>query len=140
MFSRLADHYAQGAAPPYDFAVVDEAQDISMAELRCLAALGGGRPNALFFAGDTGQRIFQQPFSWKSVGVDVRGRSANLEVNYRTSHQIRQSADRLLAKEMTDGDGTVEDRRGTVSVFNGPAPEIVRLSDEESEARLWRIG
>ena len=136
MFSRLADHYAQGAAPPYDFAVVDEAQDISMAELSCLAALGGGRPNALFFAGDTGQRIFQQPFSWKSVGVDVRGRSTNLKVNYRTSHQIRQSADRLLAKETTDGDGTVEDRRGTVSVFNGPAPEIMRFPDQESETRF----
>jgi hypothetical protein len=35
--------------------------------------LGGGRPNALFFAGDLGQRIFQQPFSWKALGVDIRG-------------------------------------------------------------------
>jgi superfamily I DNA/RNA helicase len=136
MFTRLAEHYAQGAAPPFDFAVVDEAQDISMAELRCLGALGGGRPNALFFAGDTGQRIFQQPFSWKSVGVDVRGRSSNLKVNYRTSHQIRQAADRLLATEVTDGDGSVEERRGTVSVFNGPAPEIIGLSDEAEEERL----
>jgi superfamily I DNA/RNA helicase len=133
MFTRLAEHYAEGAAPPFDFAVVDEAQDISMAELRCLGALGGGRPNALFFAGDTGQRIFLQPFSWKSLGVDVRGRSTSLKVNYRTSHQIRQSADRLLATEVTDGDGVVEDRRGTVSVFNGPAPEIVHLQDESAE-------
>ncbi len=136
MFTRLAEHYAQGAAPPFDFAVVDEAQDISMAELRCLGALGGGKPNALFFAGDTGQRIFQQPFSWKSVGVDVRGRSSNLKVNYRTSHQIRQAADRLLASEVTDGDGSVEERKGTVSVFNGPAPEIVRLDDEAGEERF----
>jgi hypothetical protein len=36
----------------FDFAVVDEAQDISVAHLRLFAALGGGRPNALFFAGD----------------------------------------------------------------------------------------
>jgi superfamily I DNA/RNA helicase len=136
MFTRVAEHYAQGAAPPFDFAVVDEAQDISMAELRCLGALGAGRPNALFFAGDSGQRIFQQPFSWKSVGVDVRGRSSNLKVNYRTSHQIRQAADRLLATEITDGDGTVEDRRGTVSAFNGPTPEIVCLNDEAAEERF----
>ena len=75
---------------------IDEAQDLSVAQLRFLAALGGGRPNALFFAGDLGQRIFQQPFSWKALGVDVRGRSRTLRVNYRTSHQIRSQADRLL--------------------------------------------
>jgi superfamily I DNA/RNA helicase len=72
LFTRLAKHYAEGAAAPFDFAVVDEAQDVCVAELRCLAAMAGSRPNGLFFAGDTGQRIFQQPFSGKSVGVDVR--------------------------------------------------------------------
>ena len=41
--------------------VVDEAQDLSVAQLRFLAALGAGRPDALFFAGDLGQRIFQLP-------------------------------------------------------------------------------
>jgi hypothetical protein len=136
MFTRLAQHYDDGGAPPFDFAVVDEAQDISQAELRCLAALGGGRPNALFFAGDSGQRIFQQPFSWKSVGVDVRGRSTNLKVNYRTSHQIREHADRLLDREVADSDGNVEDRRGTVSVFNGPKPEVRSAGDEADEGAL----
>jgi superfamily I DNA/RNA helicase len=136
MFTRLAQHYAEGGAPPFDFAVVDEAQDISQAELRCLASLGSGRPNALFFAGDSGQRIFQQPFSWKSVGVDVRGRSTNLKVNYRTSHQIREHADRLLDREVSDSDGKVEDRRGTVSVFNGPVPEVHSATEEASEQRF----
>ena len=111
-------------APAFDAAVVDEAQDISIAQLRFLAALGGSRPNALFFSGDLGQRIFQQPFSWKALGVDVRGRSKTLRVNYRTSHQIREQADRLLGPEITDVDGNREDRRHTVSVFNGPPPEI----------------
>ena len=133
MFTRVTEHYAKGATPPFNFAVVDEAQDVSQAELRCLGALGGGRRNALFFAGDTGQRIFQQLFSWKSAGVEVRGRSTNLKVNYRTSHQIREQADRLLAAEVTDGDGLVEDRRGAVSVFNGPAPEIRQFADQASE-------
>src|SRR5690606_37668514 len=56
--------------------VVDECQDISVAELRLLGAMLGESANGLFFAGDSGQRIFQTPFSWKSVGVDVRGRSS----------------------------------------------------------------
>ena len=92
------------------------------------AAIG---PNALFFAGDLGQRIFQQPFSWKALGVDIRGRSRTLRVNYRTSHQIRMQADRLLGPEVSDVDGNSEDRSDTVSVFNGPPPDI-RVLDSRS--------
>jgi mRNA-degrading endonuclease RelE of RelBE toxin-antitoxin system len=117
----------------FDFAVVDEAQDIGVAHLRFLAALGGGRPNALFLAGDLGQRIFQQPYSWKSLGVDIRGRSRTLRVNYRTSHQIRSQADRLLGPVVTDVDGNSEDRSDTVSVFNGPPPVIRTFKDEAEE-------
>jgi superfamily I DNA/RNA helicase len=133
MFERLAAHYANGAISPFDFAVVDEAQDISITQLRFLAALGGKRPNGLFFAGDTGQRIFQQPFSWKGLGVDLRGRSTTLKVNYRTSHQIRMQADRLLDAEVSDVDGNVEDRTGTVSLFDGPMPQVLKAESEALE-------
>ena len=132
-FSRLATKVAGNARPPFDFVVVDEAQDVAVAQLRFLAALGAGRPNALFFAGDLGQRIFQQPFSWKSLGVDVRGRSRTLRVNYRTSHQIRAHADRLLGPEVSDVDGNAEQRNSTISLFNGPAPEIRVLADSQAE-------
>jgi mRNA-degrading endonuclease RelE of RelBE toxin-antitoxin system len=37
--------------PPFGFVVVDEAQDITVSQLRFLAAIGADRPNALFFAG-----------------------------------------------------------------------------------------
>lgn len=124
LFTRLAAHYRDGGRSPYDHIVIDESQDITAAQLSCLAALGASRPDALFFAGDLGQRIFQIPFSWKSVGVDIRGRSRTLTVNYRTSHQIRQHADLLLEQSVSDVDGEVEVRKGTVSVFDGPPPEI----------------
>lgn len=117
--------------------MVDEAQDVSVSQLRFLAAIGANqgqmRANSLFFAGDLGQRIFQQPFSWKSLGVDIRGRSRTLHINYRTSHQIRTQADQLLGPEVSDVDGNKEARRGTVSVFNGPAPLIRVLDDQETE-------
>jgi superfamily I DNA/RNA helicase len=133
VFQALAD--AQANRPPaFDVAVVDESQDVSIAQLRFLAALGGSRANALFFSGDLGQRIFQQPFSWKALGVDVRGRSKTLRVNYRTSHQIREQADRLLGPEMTDADGNREERRHTVSVFNGPPPEVRTFPSERDES------
>ncbi len=125
---------AASPAGAFDFAIVDESQDVSVAQLRFLAAMGAGRKNALFFAGDTGQRIFQPPFSWKSLGVDVRGRASTLRINYRTSHQIRAQADRLLAPEVSDIDGNTEERNRTVSTFNGPDPVVRVLANEAAEA------
>lgn len=112
---------------------MDEAQDVGVVQLRFLTVLGAGRPNGLFFAGDLGQRIFQPVFSWKALGVYVRDRSRTLHINYRTSHQIRRQADRLLGPELSDVDGNTEDRRGTVSVFNGPPPVILALDTPEEE-------
>ena len=140
LFNQLTIQIATRKHPPFDFAIIDEAQDVSASHLRFLAALGGQRPNSLFFAGDLGQRIFQTPFSWKALGVDVRGRSRTLYINYRTSHQIRMQADRLLGPEVSDVDGNTEDRRGTVSVFNGPAPSILVLEcieDERHAVSQW---
>ena len=54
LFTSLAAAISKNKNVVFDFAVVDEAQDISVAHLRFFAALGGGRPNALFFAGDLG--------------------------------------------------------------------------------------
>ncbi len=140
LFSALAAAISKAKKPVFDFAVVDEAQDITIAHVRFFAALGGGRRNALFFAGDLGQRIFQQPFSWKALGVDIRGRSRTLRVNYRTSHQIRTQADRLLGPVVTDVDGNGEDRSDTVSVFNGPRPWFARLKARARKPRLSAIG
>ena len=134
VFGRVTEHVVRGAKSPFDFVVVDEAQDVGVAELRFLAALGAGRPDGVFFPGDLGQRIFQQPFSWRALGIDVRGRSQTLRINYRTSHQIRSRADRLLPSSVTDVDGNDEDRRGAISVFNGPDPTIAVVADEDKEA------
>jgi len=134
LFTRLGVTLAGLKNPSFDFVVVDESQDLSVAQLRFLAALGDDRTNSLFFAGDLGQRIFQLPFSWRALGVDIRGRARNLHVNYRTSHQIRTQADRLLGSQIADVDENVEDRSNTVSVFNGPPPTIKKFSTIESEA------
>ena len=133
LFSRLAAHISSGGNPPFDMAVVDEAQDIDIPHLRFLSAMCGQVPNGLFFTGDLGQRIFQQPFSWKSLGVDIRGRSHTLKVNYRTSHQIRKQADLLLDPGLSDVDGNVEERGGTVSLFNGANPQVRILESDDAE-------
>ena len=133
MYGRVAAHYAARPAKPFSHIVVDEAQDLGVAELRFLAAIAPAGADALFFAGDLGQRIFQQPFSWAALGVDVRGRSSTLTVNYRTSHQIRRMADQLLPNAVRDVDGNADERDRTVSIFNGPAPERVQSATIEAE-------
>lgn len=133
IFGQVTSYFANRADKPFTHAVIDEAQDLGVPELRMLAAITPDAPNALFFSGDIGQRIFNEAFSWKAVGVDIRGRSRTLKVNYRTSHQIRQVADRLMPSAQQDADGDVQDRRGTVSVFNGPEPEVLIYRSVELE-------
>jgi superfamily I DNA/RNA helicase len=134
VYARLAERLAAGKGLPFSHVVVDEAQDLSVAQARFLAAIGrAGGADALFFTGDLGQRIFRLPFSWAKLGIDVRGRATVLKVCYRTSHQIRRTADRLLAREITDQDGVSETRAGTVSVFDGPEPVVTLVEDEAAE-------
>lgn len=136
LFNALADHFSGRPDKPFTNIVVDEAQDLGIAELRMIRALvPSDGTDRLFFAGDLGQRIFQQPFSWRELGIDLRGRSRTLTVNYRTSQQIRKAADLLLPSQVRDVDGEEADRRSTVSTFQGPEPEISLVPSMAEETR-----
>lgn len=138
VFTGLADALARRPDKPFDHVVIDEAQDLAPAELRFFAALAPALGDGLFLSGDVGQRIFQHPFSWASLGVDVRGRSHTLKVCYRTSHQIRRAADKLLPAVLRDSDGLEDERRGVISVFDGPTPAVRALADVAGEADAVR--
>ncbi|MFQ5460684.1 MAG: 3'-5' exonuclease, partial [Anaerolineae bacterium] len=116
---------------PYDHVVADEAQDLGPAELRFLRSLVKQGPDDIFLSGDAGQQIFRRSFSWLSAGLDVRGRSTRLTVNYRTTEQIRRFADHVLPVSVS---GLVGDaaRRGSVSLLNGREPEC-RAADTVPE-------
>ena len=120
IFGKVTAHYAERDHKPFSHIIVDEAQDLGVPELRMLAAVADQNSDALFFAGDLGQRIFQEPFSWKALGIDIRGRSHTLKVNYRTSHQIRQTVDGLLPPVVRDVDGNEEDRGGLFPCLMAP--------------------
>lgn len=120
--------------------IVDEAQDLNIPQIRFLSEFGPRTPESLFFAGDTQQRIFQTAFSWKKLGVDLRGRSKSLSVNYRTSHQIRSFADKLIDRNETDEEGEKLPREKSVSLFNGPKPTLKKcetIEEEQIFASQW---
>ncbi len=63
-----------------------------------------------------------------------RGRSQNLTVNYRTSHQIRGQADRLLPGSIFDVNENTEARGGTITIFNGLKPSVKTCEDRIGSA------
>lgn len=120
---------------PFDAVVVDELQDLRPQEIRLLAALAGDGPNTLTLAGDGGQRIYGSRISLKALGVNVQGRSHILRINYRTTEEIRQFADRLLGAKGDDLNGGTEKRKGTVSLLKGPKPT---LHAAKTQAQQWK--
>ncbi len=135
-FSQLcfeAAHLFADAPKPFDHIVADEIQDFGTPELTFLRALVPEAPNDLFLCGDMGQRIYKPRTSFLAQGVDIRGRSTILRLNYRTTEQIRRYVDTLLPGAIADGDGETE-ARNAVSVLSGPEPEVALFRDTLEEA------
>lgn len=119
---------------PFDAVIVDEVQDFGPQELRLIAALAGTGEKTgadrLALVGDSGQRIYPGNYSLRSLGIDVRGRSHVLRLNYRTTEQIKQFADEVLGFASDDLDGGQETRRGVRSLFRGPNPTLKGFADK----------
>lgn len=121
-------------ARPFDAVIVDEVQDLGPQEIRLSAAMAPSGAD-LMLLGDTGQRIYPGGFSLRSLGIDVRGRSHVLRLNYRTTDQIRRFADKLLPAATDDLDEATESRRSR-SLLNGPIPTIHSFNDAPSHERF----
>ncbi|HEY3411923.1 MAG TPA: 3'-5' exonuclease [Armatimonadota bacterium] len=121
---------------PFDAVIVDETQDLQPRQIAFLHALAGDGPDRLMLAGDGGQRIYARASSLRSLGIEVRGRSHVLRINYRTTEEIRHTADRLLGEESDDLDGGRECRNGTRSLVHGPLPTVKGFATTEQETEF----
>lgn len=129
----VADAIREGVGAKFDHAIVDESQDFGPCELALVRALVNPGPNDIMLCGDAGQRIYKGRSSLLSTGIDVRGRSTQLRVNYRTTEQIRQFADGLMPATIEDADGDREDRK-TISLLRGPKPDVRRFAAAVAES------
>ncbi|MHB2020885.1 MAG: UvrD-helicase domain-containing protein [Candidatus Xenobia bacterium] len=120
---------------PYRAVLADEVQDFSLAELRLLRALVQPGRNDLFVVGDAHQRIYGAKASLGKAGIEVRGRSRRLHVNYRTTEKIRNWAVALLTGVSVDdiNDG-VDTLKGYRSLRPGVVPEVRHFSTSADEA------
>jgi superfamily I DNA/RNA helicase len=87
--------------------------------------------------GDGHQRIYGSPIRMSACGIEIRGRSRRLKLNYRTTEQIGHQAMAILeGREIDDLDGGVDTFKGHFSLRNGPKPMIENFAREADEATL----
>ena len=130
----------QGRFPPYKHVLVDELQDFGLEALRLIRALSPidqELANPLCVVGDGHQRLYHQiPIPLSRAGINVRGRSRRLKINYRTSEQIRRWAHGLLQGiEIDDLDGGIAETTGDRSVFRGPDPQVINCASMQDAAK-----
>ncbi|MDB2686769.1 UvrD-helicase domain-containing protein [Mariniblastus sp.] len=129
----------QGNFAKYQHVLVDEVQDFSLEALRLIRALSPieeETPDPLCVVGDGHQRVYGTRVPMSRAGIEVRGRSRRLKINYRTSEQIRRYAQGILegveADDLDDGTTTT---LGDHCLYQGPEPLVEKASDAKSEAK-----
>lgn len=87
---------------PYAHIIVDEGQDFSAPAYRMLRAMVPEGTNDLLIVGDAQQRIYGKTVTLSQCGIAIQGRSRRLRINYRTTEQIRDAAERVFDTNGTD--------------------------------------
>ena len=120
----------------YVAVVVDEAQDMGAQAYRLIRHIVPAGANDLFVVGDGHQRIYgRNKVVLGRCGIEVRGRSRKLRLNYRTTEETRCWAARLLAgRAIDDLDGGSDDDKGITSLTRGPEPMLRNFESREEQS------
>ncbi|MBR0191306.1 MAG: AAA family ATPase [Thermoguttaceae bacterium] len=120
----------------YQHIVVDEGQDFSANAYRLLRTLAGPEhKNDIFIVGDSHQRIYQNRAVLSQCGINIRGRSSTLKINYRTTEETRKFAFSLLkgiSFDNLDGETIPNDR--CQSLTHGNKPQVLNFGDFTQES------
>ena len=120
----------------YSSVIVDEAQDIGPQAFRLVRTLVPEGKNDLFITGDGHQAIYDRRVVLGRCGINIRGRSFKLKLNYRTTEQTRGWASRLLeGRDIDDLDGGKDDNSGIRSLTQGPEPVVGTYSTATEQAK-----
>ena len=127
----------------YRHVIVDEGQDLSANAFRLLRSIAGEEhENDIFIVGDAHQRIYKNKAALSKCGINIRGRSSVLRINYRTTEEIRKAAFALLNGIFFDDlDDSFDTGDRCQSLTHGSVPEIIATANanEEFEAILAKI-
>ena len=127
---------SQNLVLPYSSIVVDEAQDMGSQAFALLREIVKEGQNDLFIVGDAHQRIYgKNKVVLGRCGINIRGRSRKLKINYRTTDEIRNWATSLLeGREIDDLDGGKDDNKAYKSLTHGNPPVIEHFNNDDEQA------
>jgi superfamily I DNA/RNA helicase len=119
--------------PKYDIILIDEAQFFAPLWISLVQkALRQPNPH-LFLVADPTQGFLGRKGSWKSLGLEARGRTHQLRKSYRTTREIMQFATlfyRLRLTEEKDDDILAPDM---FNMPNGAFPEVILVTSPQDE-------
>ena len=124
-----------GRKSRYASIIIDEGQDFSDNAYRLIRALAGEEhPNDIFIVGDSHQRIYRNHPTLSKCGINVRGRSSILKINYRTTEEIRKQALVLLKGiSFDDLDEGFDLGDKCQSLTHGEKPIVVNFGNANDE-------
>ena len=116
---------------PYRAVLVDESQDFGNEAFRLIRALVPPSENDLFLVGDAHQRIYGHQVVLSRCGIEIRGRSRKLRINYRTTEELKNWATGLLrGLSFDDLDAGTDDDQGVRSLVHGEPPVLKNCANE----------
>lgn len=125
-----------GSILPYKAVIVDEAQDLGPQTFKLIRAIAGKEhANDIFIVGDTHQRIYSNnKVILSKCGINIKGRSSKLKINYRTTEETRNWAFNILnGISFDDMDEGQDDSKGYKSLVHGPKPKISSFKNINEE-------
>jgi hypothetical protein len=135
--NEATDLLRQAGERRYRHILVDEAQDLHLAQWRLLRAAVAPGPDDLFIAADPHQRVYDNRVSLASLQISVRGRSRRLFLSYRTTQEILAWAVPLLGADPVVGlDGEVDSLLGYRSPMRGQRPQLEVAATRAGEFAL----
>ncbi|WP_100329973.1 3'-5' exonuclease [Bacillus xiapuensis] len=141
IIKKLENHEA--ILPQYDAVLIDEGQDFKSNWLRLVSLLLNQDTYSMLLVEDRAQTIYQRGRNYlQNTGLDFRGRSKILQINYRNTSQIIQFAwdfYQTHAASQKVVTGTVEGQEiipPQSTRRKGPEPVLLRANSWHEEANI----
>jgi len=122
--------------PKYDFVFVDEAQFFAPLWFAIIKQILKTGNSHLFVVADPTQGFLGRGASWRSLGLEARGRSQHLKRSYRTTRQIMEFATLLYRQRLPDerdGDILAPDM---LTMPEGVLPQVISVAASQDENEL----
>ena len=145
MVDRVIRAVERGQIPAaqYDAILIDEGHDFRPEWFKLVVQMVDPKTNSLLVLYDDAQSIYgdekQKKFSFKSVGIQAKGRTTILRINYRNTDAIlrfaRDVAQSILTPSEADDDGVpllMPQGAGRA----GAAPQVINLPSLKEEAEF----